>query len=274
MTVVKALTIAGSDSGGGAGIQADLKTFAALGVYGCSVVTAVTAQNTRQVASVEAIAPEMVRKQLEAVLSDIRPQAIKSGMLANAAIVETVARTLQQFPRVPFVLDPVMVAKSGDSLLAANAVGVLRERLIPLADVLTPNIPEAEILTGRRIEQEDDLVRAARSLRDMGAKVVVLKGGHRAQYEGLASEADQVVDLFCDHDSLHRITAPWIDTPHTHGTGCTFASAIAAGLAKGFRVYRAVLEARQFLTVALQTAFAVGEGKGPVHHFHRLWKKL
>jgi hydroxymethylpyrimidine/phosphomethylpyrimidine kinase len=273
MAIPKALTIAGSDSGGGAGIQADLKTFAALGVYGCSVISAVTAQNSCQVSGIEAVSPRMVRQQIEAVLSDIQPDAIKTGMLANAEIVHTVVQTLRHFPRVPLVVDPVMVAKSGDILLATDSIDVLREQLIPLADVVTPNLPEAEVLTGKKVNGQEACLDAARALLDMGARAVVLKGGHRP-LPPASSDIPQVVDLFCDQHSVSPIPGPWIDTPHTHGTGCTFASAIAAGLAKGLELYPAVLQARQYLTGTLQNAFAVGRGKGPVHHFYRLWKNL
>jgi hydroxymethylpyrimidine kinase/phosphomethylpyrimidine kinase len=273
MAIFKALTIAGSDSGGGAGIQADLKTFAALGVYGCSVITAVTAQNTHQVTGIEAISPQMVRQQLEAVLSDIYPDAIKTGMLADAEIVQTVAQTLRCYPKVPLVVDPVMVAKSGNILLATDAVDVLRQQLIPLADVVTPNLPEAEVLTGRKINGQAACLDAAQTILGMGARAVVLKGGHRS-FPPATSDVPEVVDLFCDQHSVYPIAGPWIDTPHTHGTGCTFAAAIASGLAKRLELHAAVLQARQYLTEALRSAFAVGHGKGPVHHFYGLWKNL
>jgi hydroxymethylpyrimidine/phosphomethylpyrimidine kinase len=275
MKIAKALTIAGSDSGGGAGIQADLKTFAALGVYGCSVITAVTAQNTCDVIGIEALSTQIVRKQLEAVLSDIRPQAVKTGMLVNRAIIRTVARTLQRFPRAPLVVDPVMVAKSGDTLLAAAAIDVLRELLIPLAEVVTPNIPEAETLTDKTLRTEEDFIWAAKKILEMGPKAVLLKGGHRPQLRtAKASSSPEIVDILCERGSIQTLTAPWVGTPHTHGTGCTLASAIAAGLAKGMQLRPAIVAARQYLTEALQTAFPVGQGKGPVHHFHPLWKKL
>ncbi len=271
MPISKALTIAGSDSGGGAGIQADLKTFAALGVYGCSVITAVTAQNTLQVSGIEAISPDMVRKQLEAALSDIHPNAIKTGMLANSAIIEAVAATLRRFPRVPLVLDPVMIAKSGDALLATEAVRTLCEQLIPLADMVTPNIPEAETLTGMRLAGDESIRKAAAAIRGMGAKAVLIKGGHLAIDRSEDSRAAEVADLYDDGKEVHRISGPWIDTPHTHGTGCTLASALAAGLARGLSPYAAARQAREFLTQALRTAFPVGAGKSPVHHFHRWW---
>ena len=270
MPIFKVLTIAGSDSSGGAGIQADLKTFAAMGVYGCSVITAVTAQNTCQVADIHPVPADIVAKQLESVMTDIRPDALKSGMLVNAEIIRAVAVSLKRFPKVPFVLDPVMVAKSGDALLEVEAVESLRECLFPLADVVTPNIPEAEVLLGRRLETETDLHEAAKSIHGMGAQVVVLKGGHRPRPTA-NSTAHEVEDLFYDGRDIIPIRGPFVVTPHTHGTGCTFASAIAAGLAKKMAPYAAVLQAREYLTGALLSAYAVGNGKSPVHHFHRWW---
>ncbi|MCI0419672.1 MAG: bifunctional hydroxymethylpyrimidine kinase/phosphomethylpyrimidine kinase, partial [Acidobacteria bacterium] len=234
MSIPKALTIAGSDSGGGAGIQADLKTFAAFGVYGCSVITAITAQNTHQVTGIEPVSPEMVGKQLEAVLSDIRPDVVKTGMLANAGIIQAVVAALSQAERIPLVLDPVMVAKSGDALLAPDATTALRRQLLPLADLVTPNVPEAEVLTGMALVTEEDFVEAARQIRNMGAKAVLLKGGHRPRQQAATDPRhEEVVDLFYDGQDFHSIRGPWINTPHTHGTGCTLASAIAAGLAQG-----------------------------------------
>jgi hydroxymethylpyrimidine kinase/phosphomethylpyrimidine kinase len=268
MQVYKALTIAGSDSGGGAGIQADLKTFAALGVYGCSVITAVTAQNTRQVTGIHDLPPEMVQRQIEAVLTDIRPHAVKIGMLSNSSIVQAVAESLRGHPSVPLVLDPVMVSKSGDALLAGEATRAVREKLLPLATLLTPNIPEAEVLVGGILQTEEDFVNACKSLRAMGSRIVVLKGGHRPL---TGKDALEVVDLYFDGEEIRKIRGPFVNTPHTHGTGCTFASAITAGLAKGFDPYTAVLQAREYLTGALQMAFPVGEGKSPVHHFFRWW---
>jgi len=272
MPIPKALTIAGSDSGGGAGIQADLKTFAAFGVYGCSVITAITAQNTRQVTGVEPVSPDMVRKQLEAVLSDIRPDVVKTGMLANAAIIGAVASALSAARRIPLVLDPVMLSKSGDALLAPDAAATLREQLFPLADLITPNVPEAEVLTGKILTTDDDFHEAARQLHRMGARAVLLKGGHRPR---LQAEADlgrsEVIDLLYDGGEFHSIRGPWVNTPHTHGTGCTLASAIAAGLAQGLELHPAVLQARTYLTKALEAGFPVGQGLSPVHHFHHWW---
>jgi hydroxymethylpyrimidine kinase/phosphomethylpyrimidine kinase len=272
MPIPKALTIAGSDSGGGAGIQADLKTFAAFGVYGCSVITAITAQNTQQVTGVEPISPDMVRKQLEAVLSDIRPDVVKTGMLANAKIIRAVAFSLSAAQRIPLVVDPVMLSKSGDALLDQDAPATLREQLFSLADLITPNIPEAEVLTGRTLTTTDDFEQAARQLHSMGARAVLLKGGHRAR---TPHESDlgssEVVDLFFDGREFHSICGPWVNTPHTHGTGCTLASAIAAGLAQGQELHAAILQARSYLTKALEAGFVVGQGISPVHHFHHWW---
>jgi hydroxymethylpyrimidine/phosphomethylpyrimidine kinase len=258
-----ALTIAGSDSGGGAGIQADLKTFAALGVYGASAITAITAQNTQRVLEVFELPPELVAAQIEAVVSDIGVDALKTGMLANAAIIEAVAAKVEERGLRPLVVDPVMVAKSGDKLLRDDAVQALRERLLPLASVLTPNLPEAEVLLGRRIASWDDAREAARELVALGAQAVVVKGGHR---EGPAT------DLFYDGREFREYTAARVDTTSTHGTGCTFASAIAAGLAKGESARGAVALAKAFVTKALQSAYAVGQGHGPVHHFFRYWQ--
>jgi hydroxymethylpyrimidine/phosphomethylpyrimidine kinase len=268
----KALTIAGSDSGGGAGIQADLKTFAAFGVYGCSVITAVTAQNTQGVSAIKAISPSMVRKQLESVLSDIRPDVLKTGMLANADVVQVVAAVLRAAPRIPLVLDPVMLSKSGDALLAPDAVAVLKELLLPLADLVTPNVPEAEALTGTRLNSDEDFEAAARHLYAMGARAVLLKGGHRPRFQADSdSTPGEVIDLLYDGQEFRLIRDRWVNTPHTHGIGCTLASAIAAGLAHGMELYPAVLQARAYLTRAMEAAFAIGQGIGPVHHFHAWW---
>ena len=274
MPVPKALTIAGSDSGGGAGIQADLKTFAALGVYGCSVLTAITAQNTLQVTGVEPVSPDMVRKQLEAVLTDIRPDVVKTGILANANIIRAVASSLTAVRRIPLVVDPVMLSKSGDALLDLDAALRLRELLFPLADLITPNLPEAEVLTGRTLITNDDFEQAARQLHSMGARAVLLKGGHRPRLQAENdSGSDEVIDLFFDGREFHSIRGPWVNTPHTHGTGCTLASAIAAGLAQGLDLHPAILQARKYLTKALEAGFVVGQGISPVHHFHQWWSR-
>ncbi len=260
--VPKVMTIAGSDSGGGAGIQADLKTFAALGVYGASVLTAITAQNTVGVTGVHEIPVEMVAAQIEAVLSDIGADAVKTGMLSGSGIIETVARELAHFRVERLVVDPVMVAKSGDRLLREEAVDALRRSLLPLATVVTPNIPEAEALTGMKIESREDARRAAENIVNMGAKSVVVKGGHLP---------GPPVDLLYDGREFKEFSATRIETTNTHGTGCTFASATAAGLAKGMDVADAVAEAKEYVTEAIRRSFDVGQGHGPLNHFYKLW---
>jgi hydroxymethylpyrimidine/phosphomethylpyrimidine kinase len=262
LPIAHALTIAGSDSGGGAGIQADLKTFAALGVYGSSVITAITAQNTVGVFAVQEIDTDVIAKQIDAVIDDIGAAGIKTGMLSSAAIIETVAGRLRHHGLQNLVVDPVMVAKSGDSLLRPEAVSVLRELLLPLATIVTPNLPEAETLTGRRVETQNDMRDAARAIADMGPRAVVVKGGH------LAGAAD---DVLFDGSGFHVLHAERVDTPHTHGTGCTFSAAITAGLARGRSVPDAVADAKAYLTRAIEQAYAIGRGHSPVHHFHALW---
>lgn len=262
VNVPKAMTIAGSDSGGGAGIQADLKTFSALGVYGSSTLTAITAQNTVGVTMVHEIPIDIIVAQIDAVLSDIGADAVKTGMLASSAIVETVAQEMERHQVSRLVVDPVMVAKSGDRLLREDAVEALRTRLIPLAAVVTPNIPEAEALTGLKIETDEDVRRAAEAIVQLGARAVVVKGGHR---EGPAT------DLFYDGVRFQEFSAPRIDTVNTHGTGCTFASAVAAGLAKGLEVVESVELAKDYVTEAIRRSFPVGHGHGPLHHFYKWW---
>ena len=260
--VPRALTIAGSDSGGGAGIQADLKTFAALGVYGTSALTAITAQNTVGVTAIHEIPTAVIEAEIEAVITDIGADAVKTGMLSSAAIVETVAREMERHSVRNLVVDPVMVAKSGDSLLQNDAVEAVRTRLVPLAAVVTPNLPEAETLTGMAISSLGDMRRAAEAVIAMGARSVVVKGGH---LEGPAT------DLFYDGSKFHEFTTERIETVNTHGTGCTFASAVAAGLARGLGVVDAVALAKEYVTEAIRTSFAIGQGHGPLNHFYRLW---
>jgi len=255
------LTMAGSDSGAGAGIQADLKTCAALGVYCTTAITAVTAQNTMGVMAVHALPPELVAAQIDAVVADVRPDAVKTGMLASAGIIEVVAAKLREHSLPNVVVDPVMVAKSGDRLLAEDAAMALRELLLPLAEVVTPNIPEAEVLVGRSLQTDDEIRAAAREIHSMGARNVVMKGGHR--------EGDLAVDILFNGRDFHEFSAPRIQTTSTHGTGCTFASAIAAFLARGERVEQAVGHAKEYLTEALRNARPIGKGHGPVNHFWR-----
>jgi hydroxymethylpyrimidine/phosphomethylpyrimidine kinase len=257
------LTIAGSDSSAGAGIQADLKTFAALGVYGTCAITAITAQNTLGVSAVQEMPPGIVAAQIDAVVTDIRPDAVKTGMLASAPIIEVVAAKVREHGLPNLVVDPVMVAKSGDHLLREDAVAALRELLLPLATVVTPNLPEAEALTGRPVRSEEDVRRAAEEIVGLGARAVVVKGGHR--------ESAEAVDVLYDGSAFREYSAPRIETTSTHGTGCTFASAIAACLARGMPLADAVAEAKAYLTEALRRAYPIGGGHGPVHHFHRWW---
>lgn len=260
--IPSAMTIAGSDSGGGAGIQADLKTFAALGVYGTSALTAITAQNTVGVTAIHEVPTEVIAAQIDAVLTDIGADAVKTGMLSSSAIIAVVAESLQRHRVQRLVVDPVMVAKGGDRLLREDAVDTLRTRLLPLATVVTPNIPEAEALTGIKLTEESDVRRAAERIVAMGARSVVVKGGHR---QGPAT------DVFYDGARFQEFTAPRIDTRNTHGTGCTFASAVAAGLARGLTVIEAVALAKDYVTAAIRRAFAMGQGHGPLNHFYKLW---
>ena len=256
-----ALTIAGSDSSGGAGIQADLKTFSAFGVYGASAITALTAQNTRGVAGVEPVAASFVVAQIEAVLADLDVAAIKTGMLANAAIVEAVARCLRAAPPRPLVVDPVMVATSGDVLLAADAVEAMKCQLIPLASLITPNLPEAARLLGAKAAADDaEAIGQATALHALGCGAVLLKGGH-----GAGAEA---VDILCDGAGVERFVRPRLDPPHTHGTGCTLSAAIAALLAQGVALREAVGRAKAFVWQALEAGreLGVGHGHGPVDH--------
>lgn len=255
-----ALTIAGSDSGGGAGLQADLKAFQANGVYGLSVVTAVTAQNTRAVTAVHALPPALVTAQLDAVAEDIPISAVKTGMLASAVIIGAVADGLVRYRLGPVVVDPVMVSKSGYALLPPDAVAALTERLLPLACLVTPNAHEAAVLAGFPVRTLADARRAAEAIRAQGARAVLVKGGH------LEGEADAVDVLFDDAgEALFR--ADWIATPHTHGTGCTYASAIAANLSKGYALRASVARAKRYLTEAIRHALPLGAGHGPTHHF-------
>lgn len=259
----KAMTIAGSDSGGGAGIQADLKTFAALGVYGTSVLTAITAQNTVAVTAVHEVPVEIVAAQLDAVLSDIGTDAAKTGMLSSAAIIATVAEGVRRHNITRLVVDPVMVAKSGDHLLRREAVGALRELLLPLALVVTPNVPEAETLAEMAINSDQDRREAARRIAGFGPRYVIVKGGHAS---------GDPVDFLYDGRSIIPIeSGPRIETPNTHGTGCTFSAAIAAGLATGLDVETAVRQAKDYITAALRHSYRVGAGHSPVHHFHAWW---
>jgi hydroxymethylpyrimidine/phosphomethylpyrimidine kinase len=254
-----ALTIAGSDSGGGAGIQADLKTFAAHGVYGTSAITAITAQNTLGVTAVLPIPVDLVAAQIDAVISDLGADAVKIGMLATAAIAEAVAVALLRHRPADVVLDTVMVAKGGARLLDDEAVAVIRERLLPLATVITPNVPEAEALTGLTIHTVDDLRRAARRLVELGARAALVKGGHL--------ESGPAIDVLADGATMIELSAARVPGRHTHGTGCTFSSAIAARLAHGDDLATAAHAAKAYITGAILHAPGLGQGHGPVGHF-------
>jgi len=258
----KVLTIAGSDSGGGAGIQADLKTFAARGVFGCSALTAITAQNTVGVQGVFELPADFVGQQIDSVMDDIGADAWKTGMLSNAEIIQVVADRARRYGMERLVVDPVMVAKGGDPLLRPEAREALIERLLPLAYVVTPNHHEAQALTGLEIRSVDDMRRAAEAIHLMGARHVVVKGGH-------LPEAQSAVDVLYDGQKFTELEAPRVDTPNTHGTGCTFGSAIAAELAKGQPVREAVGAAKGYLTAALRAAveMQIGRGHGPLNHF-------
>ena len=261
--VYRAMTIAGSDSGGGAGIQADLKTFAALGVFGTSAVTTITAQNTLAVTNVLEMPTSLIEDQIDAIVSDIGADAVKTGMLSSHAIIETVSESLSRHNLTPVVIDPVMVATSGNPLLREDAVEAMRNVMVPMASVVTPNSREAQVLTGIEIGSVDDLKAAARMLvEELGAQNAVVKGGH---LEGPAT------DILYDGSDFFTYTSERFDTTSTHGTGCTLASAIAAGLAKGLDVPSAVGEAKEYVTAAIRTSFPMGQGHGPLNHFHELW---
>ncbi len=265
MTAI-AVTIAGSDSGGGAGIQADLKTFSALGVYGASAIAALTAQNTRGVTGIHDVPPDFVTAQIDAVFSDLKVGAVKLGMLSNAAVIAAVADGLARYRQTNVVLDPVMVATSGDRLLKPDAIDILRKRLIPMALVVTPNLPEAAALLDTSVAADEATMRAqGERLLALGAKAVLIKGGH--------ADGSESVDLLIEPNGVTRLTSPRFDTKNTHGTGCTLSSAIAAGLAKGLTLADATRAAKSYVATAIAASdrLAIGAGHGPVHHFYRWW---
>ena len=266
MTTPIAVTVAGSDSGGGAGIQADLKTFSALGVYGASVVTAITAQNTRGVTAIHDVPPAIVAAQIDAVFSDLKVGAVKIGMLSQPETIEAVADGLARHGQTTIVLDPVMVATSGDRLLAPRAVEVLRRVLIPRALVITPNLPEAAALL------EAPLARSETEMREQGERLLAL-GAHAVLVKGGHDTGPESVDLLVEPTRITRLAATRVETRNTHGTGCTLSSAIAAGLAKGLDLNAAVRAAKDYVTAALGAAdrLSIGSGHGPVHHFHAWW---
>lgn len=258
------LTIAGSDTCGGAGIQADLKTFSAQGTYGMSVITAVTVQNTQGVFGCQDIAPEIIRGQMDAIFTDIAVSAVKIGMVSQIATINAIADTLEEYRPQHIVLDPVMISKSGFDLMQPEAKDVLIRRLLPLAYLITPNLPEAEVICGREIKNLEDMEQAAREIYAMGAKNVLIKGGH---LEGEAT------DLLFDGTHFVTLHAARIPTKHTHGTGCTLSACIAANLAKGKSVEEAVRIAKDYITTAIAHGLAIGKGVGPTNHFYELYTK-
>lgn len=258
------LSIAGSDCSGGAGIQADLKTFSAHGVFGMSAIVSVVAENTSRVLDIQDITPDMIGKQIDAVFEDIEVDAVKIGMLSQTACMEAVAGKIRQYRPQNIVIDPVMYAKNGSPLMDREAVGTLIKRVIPLADVLTPNIPEAEAIAGMEITTDADRKEAACKIYDMGAKAVVIKGGHAS---------GNARDILFDGNQFLDFEVRRIDTKNTHGTGCTFSSAIAANLAKGMSVQEAVKGAKEYVTTAIAHGLSIGKGNGPTHHFYDLYRQ-
>lgn len=257
--VFKALTIAGSDSGGGAGIQADLKTFQALGVFGMSAITAVTAQNTLGVQGVYPLSVEAVNQQIDSVSTDLKPDAVKTGMLFSSEIIRAVSEKMTQHHLENIVVDPVMIAKGGAPLLQEEAVSALRIHLLPLATVVTPNIPEAEVIADVKIHHLADREKAAKKIFNLGVKNVVIKGGH--------GEEEEAVDLLYDGSEFTYFTSRRFETRHTHGTGCTFAAAVTAELAAGKEVKEAVQTAKSFIEAAIQNELGIGQGHGPTNHW-------
>lgn len=260
----KVLTIAGSDCSGGAGIQADLKTFSAHGVFGMSVIVSVVAENTSRVIDIQDITPEMIEKQIDAVFEDIEVDAVKVGMLSTPECMRAVAGKLRQYKPEHVVIDPVMYAKNGCPLMDPSAVDALIESILPLADVLTPNIPEAERITGMEIRSVTDMETAAQKIHDMGCRTVVVKGGHAI---------GNALDVLFDGKQMHHFETQRIDTKNTHGTGCTFSSAIASQLALGMDICKAVEKAKAYVTTAITHSLAIGKGCGPTHHFYELYRR-
>ncbi|KML12533.1 phosphomethylpyrimidine kinase [Bacillus safensis] len=259
MTIKKAFTIAGSDSGGGAGIQADLKTFQELGVYGMSAITAITAQNTLGVHGIYPLSIEALERQIDAVAEDLPPDAVKTGMLWSADMIKIVAEKTVQY-EMKLIVDPVMIAKGGASLLNEDAVSAMKTHLLPVSYAVTPNLPEAEVLTGIRIQTKEDRFLAAEHLYELGTKHVVIKGGH-GPTDGM------ITDLLYDGKGFIEVTNEYIDTPHTHGTGCTFAAALTAEIAKGYSMKEAFETAETFVHEAIKFPLRIGSGHGPTNHF-------
>lgn len=260
----KVLSIAGSDCSGGAGIQADLKTFSAHGVFGMTAIASVVAENTFRVIEFQNVRPDIIKKQIDAVFEDIPPDAVKVGMLSCREGMLAVAGKLRKWKAQNVVVDPVMYAKNGCALMDPDSIDTLIDKVVPLADVLTPNIPEAEEISGMRIQTQDDMTKAARLIHRMGCQTVLVKGGH--------SEGD-ATDILFDGNEFYRFSAPRIPTKNTHGTGCTYSSAIASNLALGMTVPQAVERAKAYVTTAIAHALEIGKGHGPTHHFYDLYKK-
>lgn len=267
----RVLTIAGSDSGGGAGIQADLKTISALGCYGMSVITALTAQNTVAVTGIYPVDADFVGKQIDAVICDIGVDAVKIGMLHSPEVIKVIAKKLQEYKIKKIVLDPVMVAKSGDKLLQDDAINALKEKLIPLAAIITPNLPEAEVLIDHKLNDKEDVELAAKKLLDCNNQAILIKGGHFVGDESsdclILKEKDQI--------EIHWLKAQRIYSANTHGTGCTLSSAIASFMARDYSIFEAVRAAKDYITNAIikGAEYKIGEGHGPVHHFYALWEE-
>lgn len=260
----KVLSIAGSDCSGGAGIQADLKTFSAHGVFGMSVIVSVVAENTSRVIDIQDITSDMIEKQIDAVFEDIEVDAVKIGMLSQPSSMEAIAGKLKQYSPKNIIIDPVMYAKNGCPLMNPDSIDTLINTVLPLSDLLTPNIPEAEKIAGIKIAGEHDMEKAAVKIHQMGCRNVLIKGGHAA---------GDAVDILFDGNEFYRFSTERIDTKNTHGTGCTYSSAIAANLALGFDMREAVNKAKKYVTTAIRHSLAIGRGNGPTHHFYDLYKK-
>ena len=264
-SVPKALTIAGSDSGGCAGIQADLKTFAALEVHGMSVITSVTAQDTRRVHTASDVPLETIQRQIEAVIEDMGADAVKTGMLPSAEIIDGVSEKVKQFQIERLVVDPVMVSSGGDPLILQEAVEVMKSKLFPQALVVTPNLQEAEFLTGHKITKEKELKEALQEIFELGPTSVIVKGGHSA-------DLNQSTDYFFDGEIFKSFSGPRIETKNTHGSGCTFAAAITAYLARGLDLIESITSAKEYTTEAIRHSFPLGQGHGPLGHFWKYWQ--
>ncbi len=264
MKIKTALTIAGSDSSGGAGIQADLKTFSAHGVYGMSVITAITAQNTQGILGIQDVDPDIIEKQIKAIFDDLPVNSVKIGMVSQIETIQAIYNQLTRYQPKFIVLDPVMISKSGHHLLKPKSIQTLIKFLLPLATIITPNLPEAEVITQKKIHTYQDMEEAAKKIYTMGAKNVFIKGGHRKE---------DATDILYDGQKFIYFKQQRIDTQNTHGTGCTLSSAIAANLALGFPIEKAVENAKKYITIAINHSLDIGKGVGPTHHFYELYQK-